>query len=86
MKTIVVAVLLSTTLAARADDVGFRPWGDPVAESGGRQPTVSAGRSGHVIGFQPFLATQQSIVDKVEAYGTPLADEDHRIGFQPWVL
>lgn len=86
MKSIIVALLLSTTFAAHADDVGFRPWGDPVAESGGHNPTVSAGRSGHVIGFQPFLATQQSIVDKVQPNGVPLADEGHHIGFQPWVL
>jgi len=75
MKAIIVAVLFSTTLAAHADDVGFRPWGDPVAESGRHHPTVSAGRSGHVIGFQPFLTTQQSIVDKVEPRGTPLAQK-----------
>jgi len=85
MKKLFAVAALFASAAAQADDVGFHPWGDPVARGAGQQVSAYVGPGTDVFGFQPFLATQKALKRPSTAEDARIAAMVSRdIGFRPW--
>lgn len=82
MKTIAIALLLTT--AAGAEAGGFRPWADPAAGAPSAHNARVRDPDAHRLGFQPFAETQRRVRDARGSANPRIAEEFRMgIGFQP---